>query len=153
MTGTASARVKLPVWESRILILGLSLFAETFRATDRRAGACGAGQLEDRAAIGQQLVEFGGGPLAFQDHVGADVGGIQGFVGAHAAVHDNHRDVGILGLSQDGIPAILDHRGQRDHVHALLDAGAHGRDLVLLLLLGVREDQLLDTQRRRRLFK
>ena len=73
------------------------------------------------------------------------MGGIKGFVGAHTAVHDNHRYVSILGLSQNGVPAILNHRRKRNHVHALLDTGPHGRDLILLLLLSVREYQLFDT--------
>ena len=54
--------------------------------------------------------------------------------------------LGILGFGQDSIPAGFNHWRQRNHIHTLLDAGADGRDLVFLLLLGIGEDQLLDAQ-------
>ena len=59
------------------LDVGVELVAETLRATDRRAGAGGTGQLEHGAAAGQRLVDFGGSALTLQSHVGPDVGGIK----------------------------------------------------------------------------
>ena len=54
--------------------------------------------------------------------------------------------LGILGFVKNRIPAGFNHGRQRNDTHTLLDAGTYGRDLVFLLLLGIREDQLLDAQ-------
>ena len=123
------------------MILGLRVFAEALGAANCSAGAGGAAQFKDVAAVGEQLVDFFGSSLAFDHHVRANVRGIQGRIGRDGAVDNDDRDIGILGFRENSIPAGFNHWGQRNDIHTLLDAGADGRDLVFLLLLGIREDQ------------
>ena len=101
-----------------------------------------------------ELIAAGTGSLALSSHilvnpiegigtllqgVGKDVGHIQRGVRSHAAVHQDHRDPGVLGLLQDRIPAGLHDGAEGDHIHVRCDEGADGLDLVLLLLLCVGE--------------
>ena len=58
------------------------------------------------------------------------------------AVGQDDRDAGFLRFLQHRVPARFDDRRERDDVDLLLDEGADGLDLVLLLLLRVGEFQL-----------
>ena len=66
----------------------------------------------------------------------------RGVLGVDGAVGEDHRDVGGLGLLQDGVPPGLDDGAEGDDVDLLLDVGADRLDLVLLLALGVGELQV-----------
>ncbi len=74
------------------LDVGIEGFAEALGAADCSAGAGGAGEFKDVAAIGEHLVEFCGSSLAFDDHVRANVRGIHGGICRDGAVNDDDRD-------------------------------------------------------------
>jgi hypothetical protein len=55
------------------------------------------------------------------------------------AVDEHHRDLGGFRLLQHRIPARRHHGRQQDRVHTLRHEGPDRLDLILLLLLGVRD--------------
>ena len=61
----------------------------------------------------------------------------------HLPVHDDHRDPGILRLSEHRIPTGLRHRCQHDIIYLLLDKCADSPDLIGLLLLPILKDQII----------
>ena len=74
------------------------------------------------------------------DEVGAEERHVQVvLLGVDGPVGEDHRDAGVPGLDEHGVPAGLDDRGEGDDVDALLDELADRLDLVLLLALGVGE--------------
>src|SRR4051812_9389931 len=119
--------------------------AEARRTVDRRGRACRALDLDDvhlvrRALVGLRDVLAGEPPLA--DEVRSEEAHVERLVlRSHRAVGEDHRDVRSLGLSQDRVPTRLDDRRERDHRDVLLDVRPNRRDLILLLLLRVRELQ------------
>src|SRR5437868_2085582 len=70
--------------------------------------------------------------------------GPQGLISAYGAVDNDYRDLGVLRLRQHRVPTILNHRRQANDVDSLLYTRTGCRDLVLLFLLRVGEDELLD---------
>jgi hypothetical protein len=130
------------------LRLGRDDFRETFLAVVGGRGADGALQLDDvdvalrglSLARGVVLQQPATRLAAFLDEVGADQRDEQRVVGhLDGAIREDHGDVRGLGLAQHGFPAGFDDGRERDHVDALRDERAQRLDLVLLLLLGVRE--------------
>ena len=81
--------------------------------------------------------------LALGEGVRANLRHIEAVVGQlHIPVNHDDRDLGILGFLQHRIPARLHDRHESNDVNALGDKGADSLDLVLLLLLCIRELQL-----------
>ena len=127
-------------------MLGLSFVASSKPSLRSIAGrgARGALQLDDVDGLGAEVV---GHPLtdalALLDEVRADERHVERLVlGVDRAVGEDDGDVGVLGLLEHAVPAGLDDRRERDVVDALGDVGPDRLDLVLLLLLGVREAEV-----------
>ena len=153
MTSMPLARVYSPVWEQMTLylpLLGDSAMASVnpcrrSAATEEPTVPPESPPGTDRRRHGESclsshiLVNPIEGISTLLQGVGKDVGHIQRGVRSHAAVHQDHRDPGVLGLLQDRIPAGLHDGAEGDHIHVRCDEGADGLDLVLLLLLCVGE--------------
>ena len=119
---------------------------EAVLAVARGRGAGRPLQLDDvhRAAPARVLLDQpGGGLLALHHEVRPDHGPVERRVaGVDRPVGEDDRDPGVLRLAQHGVPARLHDRRERDDVDLVGDEATDRRDLVLLLLLRVRERQL-----------
>ncbi|MNP44571.1 hypothetical protein D3C76_1384360 [compost metagenome] len=118
---------------------------EARHAVIRRRRACSPLQLHNvnvlcgiLVLVRQPLARL----AAFLHEIGAEECDIQrGILGVHGAVCQNDGNSRVLRLLKYGIPARFDHRRERNHIDLLLNKGTDRLDLVLLLLLGVREFQ------------
>ena len=126
----------------------LQLGKDALGAADLRVSAGGAFQHDDvdlflAAAF---LLKVVGQPahhaLAFLDEVSAERGGVLDVIHAGGdAVEQDQRDLSLVDLFEDLVPAGGHNAGEEDVVHALGDEAAQGLHLVLLLLLAVRVDE------------
>src|SRR5690606_16011038 len=115
---------------------------EALLAVDLGTRAERALELED-LGVGVVLLDPLAGHLALEAEVRPDPGDV-GVLdrGVDRAVDEHDGDLRVLDLLEDLVPTGLDDRGERDDVDVLVDEVAQGLDLVLLLLLGVHEDQV-----------
>ena len=105
--GFSFSRIEVAGLGIQDLDVSIKCLAEAFGTASRSARACGTTYFEDVTAVGQQFVHFLAGFLAFQLHIGTDVGDIQGLVSGDGAVDNDDGDIGILGFLKDCIPTIF----------------------------------------------
>ena len=118
------------------------------RAADLRRGAVCAAYMQDPkrftglSAAHELLFQPLNEHVALRAKVRADPAGIQVFIlRGNLPVHEDDGDLRFLCLLKDILPSRFHDRGEDDVVDFFLDEIADGKELVLLLLLGVVKQQ------------
>ena len=144
ITVLPSARVKLPVCESSVVIAVPSM-ASANPSARSLAGADPVVPSSTTMLVGR-VAEGLGCPLtgrhALLLEVQADPGRVQVVRRRDRAVFEDDRDAGLLGLVEHVVPAVFHDRRDDDRVDALVDEAADRGDLRLDLVVGRVEDEL-----------
>ena len=121
---------------------------ESGPSSQRRRRVRGTGQLNDpqrsvRPEVLELFQEVFSGTHAFVVKIAADMGGVKALVLHidHPVLHDDGNSR-FLRFPQHAVPAVLDNRAERNHVHLIGDKGPERFDLFLLGLVRVVHHQM-----------
>ena len=129
----------------------LHSFPDSLAAPDLGGGIQGALHIDNPDLLilhgGQRLkirLEPCAGPVSLQTEIRTGPDCIQILIlNLHFPVDDDHRDACVPGLLEGRIPAVFRHRIQDNIINVLADEFPDGLDLVLLLLLGIAENEII----------